>query len=891
MSIQREAGLRLLYSNDLGYSRLTVVLQNIQQKSPRGRAAVRVFLARTWRAISVGFLLGAVVGLVSSTMDRLCSRLSASALSFTNKHLGDIAVWPNHGKVTLFVILVLAAVFYTPRLIDFLKRLGRSWRAGLISGIGVIWFVTSALAFSLFNLTGSVRSLFLLGFAVIGTLTIFERDTSIDEATDRPFEADPDNPILVTNEDILGRGAVVDSLVRAIVSDRLPVVALTGDFGDGKTSVLNLLSVALDKRKDVLSVRFSPWLPMDQSTLVSTFFDSVLEKIETKLFVPRIKRNFVQFSRALFSVVPRLPVSLKDLFETPSQSKQIDELEQNLSRLPVRVAVLLDDMDRMHKDELDVLFKLIRGVPEFPHITYVCAFHPDALVQTQRSGLPEESRQEAQHFLEKFFPDRIALPKIEESLLADEFCKRLYAICDQGNLIMEPKERQEFQDNFQILWQSSIKGYLSNLRRLKLLTNRLARSLPLVGQEVNVRDFIVLELVRMIDPIVYEEIYRNPGYFMFAEWRTTTWAQIVGLDEEDRQKRRNDYFDSIFRNLRKPPEGTVLGLLQEIFPTVAAFLRGITVPARVAQNKDKAERERRVFHPDFFPRYFIMRVPHDLFGEEELSNFITAMNEKTDVTQCAAMFKSKYAELEDLPMKRWDFLRRVKSSINKFSPTATQALPIGISELSGKFDNDTSRSFDAITALGIVFAAANQLRGTIGVESVLAGVIRNAGSDQLATQLLNDVSNRTRVADLEDWRTIDKTILEKAFRKRMSDKYAPGGLCSFFPKNGPVNIVPLGRWAHCGEEGSKQVQEYLVREFQAEHSNIGKFLVCFFPEVPIDPIQDPRAQDPIGTIRKHYFPPEELIRLLNEYGDSAYSSPDEKRAIQEFRSQYNPSAS
>lgn len=100
-----------------------------------------------------------------------------------------------------------------------------------------------------------------------------------------------------------------------------------------------------------------------------------------------------------------------DLVEKPSQDQQIGELQRNLSRLPIRVVVLLDDVDRMRRKELDVLFKLLRGVPEFPQFTYVCAFHRDSLVQTLRSNDSVKGREEAELFLEKFFLKRFHFPK------------------------------------------------------------------------------------------------------------------------------------------------------------------------------------------------------------------------------------------------------------------------------------------------------------------------------------------------------------------------------------------------------------------------------------------------------------------------------------------------
>src|SRR5712692_4590993 len=323
-----------------------------------------------WRRIFVGFLLGAVFGFTSSTVNHIAPKFGENALKIINTYLSGVTVWPKRGLATILAIVSVAALLYGFRAIAFLKRFWRSWRSGLVSGVGEIWFVTSGATFAFFNLTGSYRSLLLLGIGVVGTALVCYRDFRVGEKAEERFEADPDRPIEEADEDILNRGTVVAGIVRAIVHDFVPVLALTGAYGDGKTSVLNLLSKELKQRKDVLFVRFSTWLPMDDKTLVSTLLGGVVEKLETELFVPKIKKNFVGFTRMLFAVLPGLPASIKELFEKPSQDEQIAEIQRNLARLPVRVVVLLDDLDRMHRSELDVLFKVIRGVPEFPQVTY-----------------------------------------------------------------------------------------------------------------------------------------------------------------------------------------------------------------------------------------------------------------------------------------------------------------------------------------------------------------------------------------------------------------------------------------------------------------------------------------------------------------------------------------
>jgi len=839
------------------------------------------FLKVYWRRSVLGILIGAVLGFTAPTVKHVAAQLVETALKIIHTYLLGLSIWPRHGKLTLVAILSVAALLYAVRTIRFLVRLWRSWWSGLVSGIEIMWLVSAGGAFACLSLTGTYRSLLLLGVGLLGTVLVLYRDARVGKKAGGLLDADLDKPIEEAGEDILNRGTLVASIVRAIASDFVPVLALTGAYGDGKTSVLNLLTKELEQREDVVIVRFSTWLPMDDKTLVSTLLSSVVEKLETKLFVPRIKKNFVEFTRMLFAALPSVQASLKVLFEKPSQDEQIVELQRNLSRLPVRVVVLLDDMDRMHRTELDVLFKLIRGVPEFPQFTYLCAFHPPALVQTLRTSSSDEARTEAQQYLEKFFPDAIPLPQIEDALLAIQFENRFYAICDRNHLLMEAGERQKFTDDFRILWQVSLRAYFTNLRRLKLYTNRLSRSLPLVGEEVNIRDFCLLELVRMMHPVIYEEIYRNARYFMFAPWRFTAWLQIVSPDEGEAQEKRNEYFKRLFRDLPVPPEGTLLAILKELFPTVDAFLSGRDIPARVAQNGEEAERQRRIYHPDFFPRYFILQVPQDLFGEKETSTFVTTMNKQSDVAECVSVFRSQYEKLQELPMKRWDFLRRVKGAIQRFKSIAMEALPIAVSGFSDGFESGSLEPVEETTARGIVFAAADQLNKTLSAQSVLERVLREAASDRFATLVLNDCTTMKN-RELQDWSKVDAEKLQGVFRERMKEKCSSGRF-TFFPSEGHIDFTPLGRWALCGTEGREQVQQYLRQEFEARHSNVGKFLVRFFPEVKVHPTVDPRAQDPVGTISRIYFPLKELAELLEMYGNSAHSSPDEARAVQEFR--------
>ncbi len=172
------------------------------------------FTIRYWRRIFVGFLLGAVLGFTSSTVNHIAPKFGENALKIINTYLSGVTVWPKRGLATILAIVSVAALLYGFRAIAFLKRFWRSWRSGLVSGVGEIWFVTSGATFAFFNLTGSYRSLLLLGIGVVGTALVCYRDFRVGEKAEERFEADPDRPIEEADEDILNRGTVVAGIVR-----------------------------------------------------------------------------------------------------------------------------------------------------------------------------------------------------------------------------------------------------------------------------------------------------------------------------------------------------------------------------------------------------------------------------------------------------------------------------------------------------------------------------------------------------------------------------------------------------------------------------------------------------------------------------------------------------
>src|SRR5438309_1410988 len=86
-----------------------------------------------------------------------------------------------------------------------------------------------------------------------------------------------ERPIIGPEEDQLERGGFISRLCSAVIDQGTTkatsiIVGITGPWGSGKSSVLNLLDAYVRKRHpDAVIVRFDPWLVSGRNDLISEF--------------------------------------------------------------------------------------------------------------------------------------------------------------------------------------------------------------------------------------------------------------------------------------------------------------------------------------------------------------------------------------------------------------------------------------------------------------------------------------------------------------------------------------------------------------------------------------------------------------------------------------------
>ena len=332
--------------------------------------------------------------------------------------------------LVLVLSLVLIAIFQ--------KLPGKVWRSlklGLVPLSSWVWLLSVAafwIAYGNHRIRVAWGSVALAALVTVTSYLVSRRS---------PSNADPrrsgllelDLPVQENGEDLLGRREIIESLVSTILLESPAIIAVTGKYGDGKTSFLNLAIGELKKSEEInvpVIVRFSPWLAADSNALVLSLLNSIVGEIQRSFVVPGLRADATRYARTLLSIVPGTE-RLKGLFAEPSQEVRIDALVNRIARVRRRVLVVLDDLDRMEAQELETVLKLLRGSDKFSNITFLCGFDKTQvalILLTTRPG------QDTATFIEKFFPVEIRLPEIESAQLQDFFFRGVARLLEHGGL-------------------------------------------------------------------------------------------------------------------------------------------------------------------------------------------------------------------------------------------------------------------------------------------------------------------------------------------------------------------------------------------------------------------------------------------------------------------------
>jgi len=427
------------------------------------------------------------------------------------------------------------------------------------------------------------------------------------------------------------------------------VIGISGPWGSGKTSLLNLIYRQLqdkaNEKKRIFPLRFNPWSYSSIDQLIAAFFRdlrSTLDVIDKKELVGKIGDALDKLAIALIplSMVPSLqPAAMVSLVISPiakmmknaANSKPLAEIKEDLNgyleEAGIHLVIFIDDLDRAEPERVRIMLQLIRMNADFSGTTYVLAFDRDRTARALSTSLGG-SDEDGRDYLGKLIQVSFDLPVLETLRLKIEVAHILEPlfeiIFDESDLAKRHQEMMEA--GFYELFDS--------VRDAKRFANALAVTIPLVWDEVNPVDFAVLEALRLKYPNLHSKLYKYRWLLLnLPRSGEETLRRFMNQDEPDREGHKAAY-KTLLELVPEDQRGVVVdALLKTLFPQLSRLTSDHSpweLPFEASWSRD-----RLICSTDHFDSYFFLRPGMESVSESDLA---AALELSTDRNGLSKMF-------------------------------------------------------------------------------------------------------------------------------------------------------------------------------------------------------------------------------------------------------------
>ncbi len=476
-----------------------------------------------------------------------------------------------------------------------------------------------------------------------------------------------DDPIGSIAKDRLNRGhiarRVVDLLGNAHSWDSSLVCALTGPWGSGKSSLLGMICEILGERNEWSIARFTPWASSDLDGLLGEFYASLSSALPTDRG-KQARNALAVCAQVVAPALKLVPIAGEPLAQnarlvwealskpTPWQ-QAFDGAAAALREAERPVLVIVDDLDRLQRDELLAVLKVVRLLGRFPGVNYLLAYDEQTLFATLHENQADpHSYEPARRFMEKIVQYPITIPPMLPSQIIGQLDEGLTRITSDLNRPLASSEPRlsQLRDVFehQLTTPRAIGRFLAQVR--VALTYHDPR-------EIDDVDLILLAFIRVQFPDLYVALprWRGPLTRSLSPWewangrdKTPDWAELFSRagDSEDQQDAQ-DIFEVLFPVTSK--HGGLSG-------------PGLSGPGQAG-------------HPDYFSRYFVHTIPENDIADTLIAEALSEAREEGEHQHLMTkLLTSRYPGKTDLAL---DKLSRASTSTHGEQRTDRQAtLPL-----------------------------------------------------------------------------------------------------------------------------------------------------------------------------------------------------------------------
>jgi len=431
-------------------------------------------------------------------------------------------------------------------------------------------------------------------------------------------EFNNDNAITSSKEDKFTRANFAKKIT-TLCAAHIPksrVIGIYGKWGEGKTSLLNMVSESLDPK--MLQIHFNPWYFTDEEQLLRAFFKLLAEKLRKDLTTNGEKINNIigQYGESIgiLETVPKLGIVatvakfIIKLFKgnkKPSVETARDRVNDFIIDSGLSIVVFMDDIDRLDAKEVSAIFRLVKLLADFPRTTYILSFDPEIVARMLAPSYGGVIPDSGYQFLEKVIQVPLPIPKAHDDAIISMVEKTIKDIA--GELMPYITSEREMVE----LFADGVLALLNNPRKIIRFANAFRFSYPMVKGEVNVMDLFMIEIFKASVPGYYNYIRSNKYLFIDdyldekQQHYTDTRRGALGLMNEALKP----YSQNVQEAIRK--------FTNRLFPSFVW-----NDPAETRREKQETLIiQKRICTEEYFDRYFTLVVQPEEISDAHFNRY------------------------------------------------------------------------------------------------------------------------------------------------------------------------------------------------------------------------------------------------------------------------------
>lgn len=483
-----------------------------------------------------------------------------------------------------------------------------------------------------------------------------------------------DKAIEVPTQDAFNRWPfsqrIADSIINRHDTSSI-VIAIYGSWGDGKTSVLNLIKHELKNSSSVVVFEFNPWRYFEETKMLENFYLGLSKALNISLEKLHEKLGKVMKSGKFLGDIFKPAAAVEEIGKILS-SVSIEVLKERMNKIITdsgkKLVVLIDDIDRLEKIEIQSLFRLVKLNADFFNTTYILAFDDEIVAAALKEKYSNTISEPGRMFLEKIVQIPLDLPKIPTESIRDFTLNKIFHALEELDITLTEDEKYTFFRGYIIGLEPMVKTPRHAIR----FVNVLSLTLPILREELYLPDLMLIEGIRLFIPKIYEIIKCNPRFFL-----GNSYGGISSRFDDEFKKQAISQINDGFSGLSEYEVKAAKDVLIILFPRLQSVFDNVTYGS---EWDIQWARNRRISSTDYFHRYISYSIPIGDVADSDIDTLIHSISIGDD-GEIERIFANCLAQ-----SNQGTWIRKLRQRVDQLSPAISEKMAYFMARLGNIFD-------------------------------------------------------------------------------------------------------------------------------------------------------------------------------------------------------------